>query len=193
MKALVEKKISCCGTVCSECEYYPADCRGCREIKGRVFWLEYTQESICDIYDCCMNPKKYDHCGHCKELPCSRYEREDPTKNPEENTAGLRVQINNLKEYGKRQKQKSSSGSQDLQTVPGVGKRIAQYLNAIGIHCVDDLKGRDPEELYRMDCIQKGFTEDRCELYVFRCAVYYAEHEEHDPEKLKWWYWKDKE
>ena len=44
-----------------------------------------------------------------------------------------------------------------------------------------------------MDCIQKGFTEDRCELYVFRCAVYYAEHEEHDPEKLKWWYWKDKE
>lgn len=28
--------------------------------------------------------------------------------------------------------------------------------------------------------------------HVFRCAVYYAEHEEHDPEKLKWWYWKDK-
>ncbi|QMW73097.1 hypothetical protein EYQ97_13690 [Anaerostipes caccae L1-92] len=101
--------------------------------------------------------------------------------------------MNNLKEFEKRQKQENSSGSQDLQTVPGIGKRIAQHLNAIGIYCVDDLKGRDPEELYRMDCIQKGFTEDRCELYVFRCAVYYAEHEEHDPEKLKWWYWKDKE
>ena len=30
-------------------------------------------------------------------------------------------------------------------------------------------------------------------LYVFRCAVYFAEHEQHEPEKLKWWYWKDKE
>jgi hypothetical protein len=27
-------------------------------------------------------------------------------------------------------------------------------------------------------------------LYVFRCAVYYAGHREHDPELLKWWNWK---
>lgn len=24
-------------------------------------------------------------------------------------------------------------------------------------------------------------------LYVFRCAVYHAFHEVHDPEPLKWW------
>ena len=47
--------------------------------------------------------------------------------------------------------------------------------------------------LYEMDCLQKGFRDDRCVLYVFRCAVYYAEHEQHEPEKLKWWYWKDRE
>ena len=42
--------------------------------------------------------------------------------------------------------------------------------------------------------IQKGgFQDDKCVLYVFRCAVYFAEHEQHEPEKLKWWYWKDKE
>jgi hypothetical protein len=29
-------------------------------------------------------------------------------------------------------------------------------------------------------------------LYVFRCAVYYASHEVHDPELLKWWNWKDR-
>lgn len=138
-----------------------------------------------------MDKKKYDHCGQCKDLPCSRFEREDPTKTQEENAADFCAQINNLKKYGKKQKQKCSSRSQDLQTVPGIGKRIAQHLRAIGIHYVDDLKGRDPEELYRLDCIQKGFIEDRCELYVFRCAVYYAEYEEHDSEKLKWWYWKD--
>ncbi|NMB56563.1 pathogenicity locus, partial [Candidatus Beckwithbacteria bacterium] len=33
-------------------------------------------------------------------------------------------------------------------------------------------------------------TQDRCLLYVFRCAVYYAKGGR-DPEKLKWWNWKD--
>jgi hypothetical protein len=28
-------------------------------------------------------------------------------------------------------------------------------------------------------------------LYVFRCAVYCASNENHDPELLKWWNWKD--
>ncbi len=32
---------------------------------------------------------------------------------------------------------------------------------------------------------------DRCVLYVFRCANYYAAHKRHDPELLKWWNWKD--
>lgn len=140
-----------------------------------------------------MDMKKYDHCGQCKDLPCSRFEREDPTKTQEENTTDYCVQIKNLKECREKEEQRNNRRPQGLQTIPGVGKRISQHLMAIGIHCVDDLIGRDPEELYQMDCIQKGFTEDRCELYVFRCAVYYAEHEEHDPEKLKWWYWKDKE
>lgn len=56
-----------------------------------------------------------------------------------------------------------------------------------------DLRGKDPEELYLRDCLRKGFQEDRCQLYLFRLAVYFAEEEVHDPEKLRWWYWKDKE
>ena len=52
--------------------------------------------------------------------------------------------------------------------------------------------GRDPEELYRRECLLKGFQEDRCALYVWRTAVYYAEHPDPEPEKLKWWYWKDR-
>jgi len=78
-----------------------------------------------------------------------------------------------------------------LELIPGVGPRIAQSMEDIGIHSVEDLRGRDPEELYRLDCLKKGFQEDRCALYVWRLAVYYAEHETRDPEKLKWWYWKD--
>lgn len=80
----------------------------------------------------------------------------------------------------------------DLLSIPGVGKNIAEDLRQMGIRCVSDLKGKDPQWLYEQDCLNKGFQEDRCQLYVFRCAVYFAEHENHAPEKLKWWYWKDK-
>lgn len=79
----------------------------------------------------------------------------------------------------------------DLMEIPGVGKNIAQDLQNIGIHWVADLKGKDPEELYLKDCLRKGYQEDRCQLYVFRLSVYFAEHECPDPQKLKWWYWKD--
>ncbi len=45
--------------------------------------------------------------------------------------------------------------------------------------------------MYRDLCGIRGAHIDRCVLYVFRCAVYYAGAEKHDPELLKWWNWKD--
>ncbi len=80
----------------------------------------------------------------------------------------------------------------DLQTIPFVGKRTEAALQKIGIHTVADLRGQSPEELYQKDCLQRGFQVDRCQLYLFRLAVYYAEQEIHEPEKLKWWYWKNR-
>lgn len=79
----------------------------------------------------------------------------------------------------------------DLLTIPGIGKNMKQHLQNIGINYVEDLAGQDPEELYHRDCLYKGFKEDRCVLYIFRLAVYYAENETHESEKLKWWNWKD--
>lgn len=79
-----------------------------------------------------------------------------------------------------------------LEEIPGVGPRIARAMENIGVLQVSDLAGRDPEELYRLDCLKKGFQEDRCALYVYRLAVYYAEHPAPEPEKLRWWYWKDR-
>ncbi len=46
--------------------------------------------------------------------------------------------------------------------------------------------------MYLKDALFRGYKEDRCLLYVYRLAVYYAENENRDPEKLKWWNWKDK-
>jgi len=80
----------------------------------------------------------------------------------------------------------------ELREIPGVGEATEKDLIALGYTTIESLIGANPEEMYERDCIMRGFRVDRCQLYVYRCAVYYAENEVHDAEKLKWWYWKDK-
>ncbi len=79
----------------------------------------------------------------------------------------------------------------DLRTIPGVGPSIEQDLLRLGIKRVTELHGQDPQALYDRFCMIEGRNVDRCLLYVFRCAVYFASEKRHDPEKLKWWNWKD--
>ncbi len=79
----------------------------------------------------------------------------------------------------------------DLRTIPGVGTKTEEDLVALGFPSVASLRGQDPQEIYDRDCARRGFLIDRCQLYVYRCAVYFAETENPDPEKLKWWNWKD--
>jgi predicted RecB family nuclease len=81
---------------------------------------------------------------------------------------------------------------QSLQVIPGVGSKLANKFFNIGIRRVSDLKGKKPEELYSQICAKHGYQVDRCVLYVCRSSVYFAETENPDPEKSKWWYWKDK-
>ena len=80
----------------------------------------------------------------------------------------------------------------ELQHIPGVGKSISEDLWNLGLGSIHDLNGQNPEELYNALCLQQGMRVDRCVLYVFRCAVYFASHDIHDPHLLKWWNWKDK-
>lgn len=80
----------------------------------------------------------------------------------------------------------------ELQKIPGVGKTIARDLYNLGFNSITDLKDKDPEKIYNDHCSHKGMQVDRCMLYVFRCAVYFASSKEHDPELLKWWNWKEK-
>lgn len=86
----------------------------------------------------------------------------------------------------------SMPNQSNLRTIPGVGESIAQDLQNIGIRSVADLRGKEPEKLYDASNRFVGKTQDRCLLYVFRAAVYFAENKNRDPEKLKWWNWKDK-
>jgi hypothetical protein len=75
--------------------------------------------------------------------------------------------------------------------IPGIGSALARELHSIGITEVQDLIDRDPQDLYLQLCDKKGMPVDRCVLYVFRCAVYFATVSPRDPELLKWWNWKE--
>ena len=63
----------------------------------------------------------------------------------------------------------------ELEKIPGVGPNMAAHLHALGFDTVESLRGHDPPA-----------------LYVYRCAVYFAETPIPEPEKCKWWNWKDK-
>ena len=79
-----------------------------------------------------------------------------------------------------------------LQEIPGIGPSLSADLRRLGIEQVSDLRGRDPVQLdERLGVLQGGYL-DRCVLYAFRCAVYYASESKPAPELLLWWSWKDR-
>ncbi len=85
----------------------------------------------------------------------------------------------------------SGTSSTDLEVIPGVGPSIAKDLRDLGYADVESLRAQDPDRMYGDLCALRGTHIDRCVLYVFRGAVYFASNQSHDPELLKWWNWKD--
>ena len=79
----------------------------------------------------------------------------------------------------------------ELRRIPGIGAAGERDLLELGYTTIQSLAGADPEEMYARECARKGVRVDRCVLYVYRCAVYYASTPRPDPEKLKWGAGKD--
>ena len=79
----------------------------------------------------------------------------------------------------------------DLTEIPGIGVKMAQHLINAGFPDIESLKGQNPEDIYRKDCLFQGVQVDKCALYCYRLAKAYADGTITDPEKLKWWNWKD--
>ena len=79
----------------------------------------------------------------------------------------------------------------NLQKIPGVGPNISEDFQEIGINSVEDLRGKNPEQLYKKICDKAGQKVDRCVLYVCRSSVYFAENDNPGKDKLDWWKWSD--
>lgn len=80
----------------------------------------------------------------------------------------------------------------EMQRIPGVGPSIAKDIIDLGYSRIIELADADPMDMYELLKEIRGHYIDRCVLYVFRCAVYYARVDDPDPELLKWWNWKDR-
>ena len=79
----------------------------------------------------------------------------------------------------------------ELVKIPGVGPRTAEDLYDVGIRSVFDLTRQEPEELFQKLCKLRGKRVDPRALCIFRAARRYADKPDTDPEKLKWWLFKD--
>lgn len=77
-----------------------------------------------------------------------------------------------------------------LRALWGIGPSLEKDLLDLGIRGPGDLRGVDPQALYDRLCAMRG-PQDRCVLYVFRCAVYQVSTPEPDPLLCQWWRWKD--
>ena len=86
----------------------------------------------------------------------------------------------------------ASAHDTDLKTIPGVGPSIETALVDLGFSSVAGLCGLNGDDLYDDLCQLRGERIDPCVKYVFRCAVYFASNEVHDPALLQWWNWKNR-
>ena len=62
-----------------------------------------------------------------------------------------------------------------LTTIPNVGPAVARQLERLDIAVPDDLRGRDPHELFERLCELDGRGHDPCLLDTFVAAVSFAE------------------
>ena len=70
-----------------------------------------------------------------------------------------------------------------LCAIPNVGPATAGDLIRLGLTRLEDMAGRDPEELYTTLCRLDGVRHDPCVRDVFAAVVAYANGEEARP----WW------
>lgn len=71
----------------------------------------------------------------------------------------------------------------ELTTIPNVGSAIADKLRRLSITHPEQLRGRDPDELFERLCALDGRRHDPCLLDTFVAAVSYAE----DGVARPWW------
>ena len=72
-----------------------------------------------------------------------------------------------------------------LTDLPNVGPAMARDLQRLGFDHPDQLRGRNPQELYDRLCALTGLRQDPCVLDVFVSVIRFMDGEEPHP----WWFY----
>ncbi len=62
-----------------------------------------------------------------------------------------------------------------LRAIPNVGPKMAAELLKLGVRCLEDAAGRDPDEMYHELCAIDAKRHDPCVRDVFAAVVSYAD------------------
>ena len=76
-----------------------------------------------------------------------------------------------------------------LHGLRSIGPAALKDFDLLGVISLDDLAGRDPQELYDALCRLKGQKVDICCLDVMHCAVAQARNPHLPPEQRDWFWW----
>ncbi len=76
-----------------------------------------------------------------------------------------------------------------LRDLRGIGKKMLEDFDKLGIASVRQLKAQDAQELYDRMCSLTGTRQDPCVLDTYRCAIEQARNPNLPEEQKDWWYW----
>ena len=79
-----------------------------------------------------------------------------------------------------------------LQDLVSVGPATVRDFHLLGIRSVQQLKRKEPRQLYQELCRLTGTHQDICCLDVFTAAVAQAKNPKLPLEQCQWWYWSRK-
>jgi hypothetical protein len=76
-----------------------------------------------------------------------------------------------------------------LKDLRGIGKRMLEDFELLGITSVRQLKAENAQTLYDRMCGITGSRQDPCVLDTYRCAIEQARNPNLPEEQKDWWYW----
>ncbi len=79
--------------------------------------------------------------------------------------------------------------ARELKDLRGIGRKMLEDFDRLGIRSVAQLKTHEADELYRRMCEISGTRQDPCVLDTYRCAIEQARNPHLPAEQTNWWFW----
>ena len=76
-----------------------------------------------------------------------------------------------------------------LKDLRGIGSKMLEDFDRLGVSSVRQLKTQNATALYERMCQLTGTRQDPCVLDTYRCAIEQARNPNLPDEQRDWWYW----